>query len=485
MVQNEYEFYSDPDYLAEGFLQSNFLWDRGGEDIPGVGGWSLRYWRGDFYGWDGLRYVKVCENEMRLWVKRYLHKLNVFARQPGEQAQRIRISSQLINNIVLCIAGTEGVHLPAVRGPNSWDDKRGVALPATLSFVNGLLICFRQQPLLIDHEPGYFCLTHLPYAYDDQAECPDWLAFLDQVTEGDSERIELLQQWAGYLLKQSTSEQKFLLIAGEGGNGKTVFTTILEKMVGEDNVSHVPLCQFGNRFSLSATLGKMLNSSSESSHGVDELAETMLKSYTSGDRMTFERKYREPIHARPTAKVMISTNQLPQFIDKSQGIWRRMLFVPFERTIAEDQQNPDLIEQLSYELPGIFNWAYKGLQSLGQSGRFVKPAKCRAATAQYRRDVNPARSFLLDNYVAGLEYEGLPCKELYESYVTWCHENGHRQMNSSNFGKEVKRAFPGVRKDQRQCGRLRTCFYAGLAVIEGSQITADRSGCMPAASYVL
>jgi putative DNA primase/helicase len=84
-----------------------------------------------------------------------------------------------------------------------------------------------------------------------------------------------------------TKQQKFLLIAGDGQNGKTVFTTILEKMVGEDNVSHVPLSQFCNQFALAPTLGKVLNSTSESSHGLDEIAEATLKSYTSGDRMTF------------------------------------------------------------------------------------------------------------------------------------------------------------------------------------------------------
>lgn len=50
------------------------------------------------------------------------------------------------------------------------------------------------------------------------------------------------------------------------------------------------------------------------------IAETMLKSFASGDRMSFQHKFKEPVHATPTAKIMISTNLLPQFADKSMGL---------------------------------------------------------------------------------------------------------------------------------------------------------------------
>ncbi len=243
-------------------------------------------------------------------------------------------------------------------------------------------------------------MNQLPYNYDKDAQCPRWLAFLDDVMQGDWERIELLQQWAGYLLTNTLKYQKFMLMAGEGGNGKTVFTTIMEKMVGEENASHVPLSNFDKPFGLSPTLGRMLNTSSESSHKIDELAETMLKSYTSGDRMTFDRKFKEPISCCPTAKVMISTNQLPNFADKSNGIWRRMLSVFFGRNVPEEEQNPNLVNELAAELPGIFNWSLAGLRKLILDGRFIEPKKCKEMLAEYRRDTNPAKVFLEENYVA-------------------------------------------------------------------------------------
>jgi putative DNA primase/helicase len=148
-----------------------------------------------------------------------------------------------------------------------------------------------------------------------------------------------------------------------------------------------------------------------------------------------------------------------------------MLFVPFEKCIAEHRQNPELVEELSMELPGIFNWAYQGLLRLRQRGRFIVPEKCRRAIEQYRRDVNPARAFLLDNYVCSLEFEGLPSREVYDCYVRWCHENGYRPLNSNNFGKEVRRTMPDVTVSQPCYQGKRTRIYQGLAMQEGSEVT--------------
>jgi P4 family phage/plasmid primase-like protien len=177
--------------------------------------------------------------------------------------------------------------------------------------------------------------------------------------------------------------------------------------------------------------------------------------------------------ATPTAKVIISTNQLPQFADKSMGIWRRMLFVPFERSYPPQMQNPHLLTRLEVELPGIFNWAYRGMRMLDQARRFIEPSKCTHALEQYRRDVNPARTFLLENYVKGLDFEGIQTQEVYDSYVAWCGENGYRPMNNANFGKEVKRTFPQSSKGQARKGGRKISTYRGLAVMENSPVATQ------------
>jgi len=483
-------YFTDAAKLAEGFLIANCIWEPGGDgchelgelhpalqrhlaaDSIEQGQSTLRRWKGQFYRWRSGRYVPVADSDMQSLVTQHFSEHNkqisIF-RACGEQ--RVNITTALVKNIMLCL-GIKGVYLPAERELNTWDDERQHTTGTTIVFNNGLLThAVGEEPAFTQHTPAYFTLTKLPYDYDPHAACPRWLEFLDEVMEADAERILLLARWAGYLLTANCKRQKFLLIAGDGRNGKTVFATMLERMVGLDNVTHIPLSMFSQPFALASTLGKALNSTSESSHSLDEFAETMFKSMVSGDRMSFQRKYREPLDATPTAKIMISTNHLPQFSDKSYGVWRRLLFVPFERSIPEHLQNPDLVEELSAELPGIFNWARQGLARLEADGRFANPKKCIEATAQYRRDVNPARAFLLDNYISGLEYEGLPSSEVYDSYTTWCINNGHRPMSNTTFGKEVKRTFPTVTHVQSRRNGRRIRIYSGMVVRDGSEIT--------------
>ena len=65
-------------------------------------------------------------------------------------------------------------------------------------------------------------------AYDETAQAPRWLAFLEQIFDGDRDLISFLQKAAGYALTGETTEQCFFLCHGTGANGKTVLLKTLE-----------------------------------------------------------------------------------------------------------------------------------------------------------------------------------------------------------------------------------------------------------------
>lgn len=461
------EYINDPDKLAEGFLHK-YIHDPDpeGEFQVGKAYYTLQYYQGTFYRWDNGRYIKVSDSEIRLLIKRYLHDINL-----SPDVEPVKVTGHLIGNIALCIAGMEGVHIPETRQLNSWPDGRE-KLYQTISFNNGLLLFGRrnEKPVLLPHTPKYFTTVKLPYDFDPDAKYLEWEDFLLDVMDGDVERVTLLQQWAGYLLINNLRQQKFLLITGEGANGKGVFFEIIERMVGRENCSHISLAQFGKPFVLATTIGKVVNLSSESNSAIDSFGETVLKAYTSGDAMSFQRKYLEAVEVIPSAKIMIATNQLPKFQDKSQGIWRRMLFVPFEKVYAEDEQNKNLADELAKGLPGVFNWALKGMELLKEENGFIIPVKCRNALEDYKRAVNPARVCLQDNYESDSEAEGLPCDEVYLSYVQWCKSNGCKPLNSSNFGKEVKRTL-NVDKVRGGSREHRVYIYSGLKLKIGAEIS--------------
>lgn len=457
------EFINDPDKLAEGFLFDYFWSGEGYWD--GKQGYTLRYYQSEFYLWNDGRFYEVKSNSMKVLVKRYLHDLNL-----NDEAEPIRITANLINNIIICIAGMEHVDISDRRDFNSWHDGREVGFQ-TISFKNGLLLFGHNgdEPELVPPSPYFFTLVQVPYDYDDKAECPKWIEFLMQVMDDDIERCTLLMEWAGYLLTNNVKHHKFLLATGEGGNGKGVLFDVLEMMVGRENCSHVPLARFGDRFALATTIGKLANMSSESESAIDGFGETVLKSFTAGDSMSFERKFSDPVESVPTAKVMLATNSLPKFKDKTQGIWRRMLFVPFDRTFEEVDQNKNLAKELSTELSGIFNWALRGQGYLETNGQFTAPVRCTNAIEDYKREINPARAFLQDNFGLDLGVKGTPSQEVYTAYKIYCEDNGRRPMNSANFGKEVSRTL-NCNKIRTGKGQNRVNIYEGLRLLEDSTV---------------
>jgi len=457
------QFYN-PDDIALAILL-DYLFDPEPTEAPSKeslskGRHTLASWRQDFYQWDAGRWLKVSDSEIDLRIAKHLQAHNEGIDVSMGQAPKVSIHKNLVNNVRLCLAAR--VLRPENRTLNQWDNIEQDA-SITLSMTNGLLVLRQDgQAELLKHIPDYFTFVQLPYDYDSDAECPRWHAFLRDVMLKRADYILLLQQWLGYLLRPDLRLQKFLLCVGEGANGKTVFSEVVQSLVGIENCSQVPIARFDNPFALIGTLGKMLNVTTEGVGLIEELAETTLKSFTSGDRMTFERKFRDAVSDAPTAKVMVATNDLPRFNDKSQAIWRRILLVPFDKTIAEDKQIEILAEELKRELPGILNWAIEGLQNLNAAGRFTMPADSKAMLEEYRRDANPARAYLLENYQPSNNDEYVGCETLYNDYKSYCDSKGYRPLSDRTFGKEVHRAFPDVERKRIGGRAAREWAYDGL-----------------------
>ena len=67
----------------------------------------------------------------------------------------------------------------------------------------------------------------------DTPDCPLWLQFLDDATQGDAALIRFLRQWCGYSLTGDTSEHPLLFVYGPGGNGKGVFLNTLSSILAD------------------------------------------------------------------------------------------------------------------------------------------------------------------------------------------------------------------------------------------------------------
>lgn len=440
-------------------------------------GATIRFWRDEIYIYKQNRYRKISKGEFRAKmtasVQRTFDQQNIEDQKDTEKELKPakKVTPTLVNSVIEATRSLtlipEHVELGTWIDDETRERRNWIAMQNGILDVDALLADGKLDEVLRDHSPAWFSTTRLPYPFDPAAKCPQWNAFLDYNLEGDPERIAILQEWAGYCLLPDTGQQRFLVLEGEGANGKSVYFAALEAMLGTDNVSHVPLEVFGDRFSKSQTLGKLANIAPDAGE-IEKQSEGNLKSFTAGERMFFDRKGIDGVEAYPTARLMIGCNNRPRFSDKSDGVWRRMILIPFRITVPESKRIPNLDKpwwwEQSGELPGIFMWAVDGLDRLREQGTFSKSKIATAAVKVYRDELNPAGMFLDEMYIVDKDPDSfyVTPQEVYDRYRRWCVDNGFAPMSITSFGKEVARRFPEVTKDRKKRGGVRANYYMRL-----------------------
>ena len=442
----------DPHHLAEQVLSSSY---------KHKDSFTLRYYQGAWYHWRDTHYNLLASKEFRANINKGLRQ--VFDNTASDH----KVIRQVVENVTLAIEGmclvSGHLEIPLWLGESTAHD--GSEL---LSMNNGLLdleaALTEDEATLHEPSPDWFCLSHWDYDYDPTAKCRKWNRFLKEVLPNLKER-RLLQEFLGYCLTFDTSFHKAIILVGEGANGKSVVTEVATQLIGPDNVTHLGLERFGERFSLATTIGRLANIASEITR-TKGVAEGILKAMVSGDLIRIERKYQEPADARPTARLIFATNEIPNFVDRSEGLWRRLLFLPFNVTIPEDEQDRSLARRIcKTELPGIFNWAIRGLKRLRKNDSFTVPLSSKRLLKEQKNASNPARQFLTERYEHNKD-EKVQCEEVYQKYTMWCHDQSISPLTKQQLGKEVFRVFPEVKRSQRRFSKhkkgARLYYYVGL-----------------------
>jgi putative DNA primase/helicase len=477
---------NDPHRLARLFVaQHTFTPPSLPGQEPPAGIPTVRFWRGVWYRWHDGYYDPLDSVEMRCRViacmKAEFDRINAervrnfIPEKEGDLPPQVTpVTVTAVGNVMQALQSE--CLLPYSIDPPcilSEDGFSGTPAKHLISLRNGVFDLRKfmddADDVLRPHSPSLFTMAALPIDFDPEADCPIWNKFLSR-NLNDDDRCLMLQEWFGVCSTFNNSLQSFLMLEGSGSNGKSVICSVLTAFLGLRNVSHVPLECFGETFHLSGTVGKLANIVSEIGE-VEKANEGTLKSYTSGDRMTFNRKNLPLFEAVPTARLVMATNALPRFADRSNGVWRRMLLLPLDVVIGSDERvaGMDSVEWWSArpgELAGIFLWALGGLHRLmSPPHKFTRPRAMVEGLAEYQLECFPTRRFLQETYEEDQHGE-VSTHEAYQLYRKWCEENGNKPQASNHFSKEIKKTFPNAiakRWVVRHDGK-RSSGYTGIEV---------------------
>jgi putative DNA primase/helicase len=318
-----------------------------------------------------------------------------------------------------------------------------------------------------------------PTEFCPDAVCPTWERFLRDIYGGDEEIVGFMQRYLGYCLTGDVREQKFVILYGDGSNGKS---TLIETLIGGDGADGVLGTDYAGPVSvklltgtnnehptLQASLfGKRIVYCAESGAS-SGLNEERIKQITGGDRIVARRMREDFWDFPPTHKLLLLTNHKPAIKGTDHGMWRRIALVPHVVKFWDPdrgESGPDQLRQdkklkpkLQAEASGILAWLVRGCLQWQKRG-LEMPDAVKAATEEYRCEQDIVGRFIDECCELGDGFT-VAKGDLYRDLERWGEESGEDVLTKTAVGRWLKQ------NGYREKRGARTRSWIGLKLRQG------------------
>lgn len=203
----------------------------------------------------------------------------------------------------------------------------------------------------------------LPYNFDPEAECVQWLTFLDEVLPDDNMKANLQEFFAMcFIDRKKISVEKMAILVGAGANGKSVIFDVMKHVIGEERMGYLTPSQLIDPKQIVLLSDKTMNFSPDvqASSAFDSTLKAMISSQEVNGWELY--KGNTIVRCPPLA---FALNELPFFNDVTAAFFRRILLFPFDIVIPEYRQDRMLATRIvTEEISGVFNWVMEGRKRL-------------------------------------------------------------------------------------------------------------------------
>lgn len=423
---------------------------------------QLRYvaQAGHWMKWDGTRWLWcACGEEMaeakNVAASALKHGAVLYAQDKDKHQKRMAFATRLQNlprlEAMIELAKSEpGMTIGHVAELDSD--------PWLLGTRNGVVNL--KDGTLLKPAPAMLMTRQAAAEYHRDAQCPRWLKFLDQVFDGDKETVRCIQRFLGYTLTGVTTEEVLLICYGGGANGKSVFANVISEIMADYGQMAPPSLltvrkdgDSGPRNDVARLCGARLVQINELNQG-DRLDEQVVKMLAGREMLSARFLHKEFFDFKPTAKPWLRTNHRPVITGEDDGIWRRIMLIPFKRKFSESERDPWLEQKLLEERDGILAWLVDGCLDWKKHG--LKPsALIRRESATYRTESDLLGEFL-DERTDSAPNGKVEQTEAFSRWRTWAEVNGVRAGSKKSFTRKLaERGFAEARSNGKR-------FYTGL-----------------------
>ena len=289
----------------------------------------------------------------------------------------------------------------------------------------------------------FFTLHQIPHNYDAKADCPKFKKFVSNLFY--EEDVPVIQEYLGYCLVPNTLAQTAMFIIGDGGEGKSRITVLMEHIIGENSLVIGKFAGLQEKFSLVSLDKQMMFIDDDISLEALDDTSNFKKIVTAETAMEVEPKGKPKYKTRLYSRILCCGNGAIQSkFDRSDGFYRRLLLCKV-KPVHYDKPDRTLSDQLDEEIPGIINWLLEGLCRVVKNGFIIEPSKRMQGELQSVRDNSDTiQLFMSDEQF--VEYTGekddkVSIKQLYDAYENWCQDNSYLVIHKNTFGKVIRKTY--------------------------------------------
>ena len=299
---------------------------------------------------------------------------------------------------------------------------------------NGIFDLEKQQ--LYPHSPDRLTFTCIKAKYDPKAKCPVFDSFLFWVTHGNPQLLERFWMALGSLFIYPTRGKFFIFMEGVSNSGKSVLGNFCQRLYPKESVSNIRLRTMKENFGLMRLLGAVINFELDMPNTkLNAEVVSRLKQITGGDSIDVPRKYLSSVTLERQIKFVFASNH-PLCLDgEDDAFEKRIVYLPFDRAVPDDQQDPYLGDKIWAERNAIVTKALHYARKLVQLN-YIFPKIPQVDSAEYvvqNSSIKSAGQFVQESCERCDPDVVTALEDLYNAYLDFCKEKDVWACSRSAF----------------------------------------------------
>lgn len=288
-----------------------------------------------------------------------------------------------------------------------------------------------------EHSPEDF-ITKITSVSPNQKGMQIWLDSLNLIFQHNQELIDYVQMICGLAAIGKVYVEALIIAYGDGRNGKSTFWNAISRVLGlySGNISADTLtvgCRRNIKPEMAEVKGKRLLIAVEMQEGA-RLNDSTVKQLCSTDDVFAEKKYKDPFSFKPCHTLVLYTNHLPRVSASDDGIWRRLIVIPFNAKITGSSDIKNYSEYLYDNAGGaILSWIIEGCKKVIDADYHIPvPACVQKAIDDYRSQNDWFGHFIEEKCIIGNEYKE-NSSSLYQAYRNHCIDCNEYVRSTADF----------------------------------------------------